>query len=156
MKQTGAALVVSLILLVALGMMAVSSMSSATLDLVMAGNEQYRTRAFVAAETGIQRAVKGGTFNSSTDVATITVASGAGGDTYSYGITRPNNGVVEVPPAGHTDNDEFGSIFFRINATGASERNTRSVQVQEVYEVVKSEGGRTCDPSLTSCDLYAP
>lgn len=156
--QSGAALVVALILLVALSLMAISSMNTATLDLIMAGNEQYRSRAFAAAETGIQRAIAGGTFNSGSDYS---ASSSAGSDTYAYSITRPNAGAVEKPPSGYSEGEgQFGTIYFRIastGSTGTSARDSRAINTQEVYEVVKASGTAACDSSGgASCDLGGP
>ena len=44
--QSGAALVVGLLLLLVLTILAISGMTTATLELQMAGNEQYQERAF--------------------------------------------------------------------------------------------------------------
>lgn len=50
-RQSGAALVVSLVLLLVLTMLAISTMSTASLEMTMAGNEQYSENAFQLAET---------------------------------------------------------------------------------------------------------
>ena len=57
-SQKGAALIVGLLLLVIVTLLAVTAMGTANTELVMAGNEQFRERAFQAAETGIEMAVK--------------------------------------------------------------------------------------------------
>ena len=54
-KQHGAALVVGLLMLVILTLLAIAGMNTASTELVMAGNEQFRENAFQAAETGIER-----------------------------------------------------------------------------------------------------
>lgn len=54
-KQRGAALVVSMVMLMVLTVLAVSTMRTAGLELLMAGNEQYAQNAFQLAETGIER-----------------------------------------------------------------------------------------------------
>ena len=51
-RQSGAALVVSLILLTMLTLLAVSTMSTASLEVTMAGNDQFGENAFQLAETG--------------------------------------------------------------------------------------------------------
>jgi Tfp pilus assembly protein PilX len=51
--QAGVALVVGLILLVVLTVLALSTLRTATLGLLMAGNDQYRENAFQLAESGI-------------------------------------------------------------------------------------------------------
>ncbi|MEM7083568.1 MAG: PilX N-terminal domain-containing pilus assembly protein, partial [Pseudomonadota bacterium] len=53
-KQQGAALVVGLILLLILTVFAVSGMSTATLELVLAGNTQFTENAFQASESAIE------------------------------------------------------------------------------------------------------
>jgi Tfp pilus assembly protein PilX len=52
-RQTGAALIVSLVLLLVLTVLAISTMNTAGLELAMAGNTQYSENAFQLAETGI-------------------------------------------------------------------------------------------------------
>src|SRR5882672_11919751 len=62
-RQRGAALVIGLILLLLLTLLAVSGMNSASLEFIMAGNEQYRANAFQAAEAGIEQSMALGAFN---------------------------------------------------------------------------------------------
>ena len=45
-RQRGAALVIGLILLLVLTLLAVTGMNTASTELIMAGNEQYRQNAF--------------------------------------------------------------------------------------------------------------
>ena len=56
-RQTGAALVIGLILLVVVTVLAVSGMNTATTELAMARNDQVSENAFQAAETGIEIAL---------------------------------------------------------------------------------------------------
>ena len=53
-KQSGAALVIGLLLLVVITVLAVSGMSTATTELAMARNDQSYENAFQAAETGLE------------------------------------------------------------------------------------------------------
>jgi type IV pilus assembly protein PilX len=62
-KQTGAALVVSLVLLVVISVLAISSINSATTELAMARNDMVYERAFQAAETGLEQAISQGRFD---------------------------------------------------------------------------------------------
>ena len=57
-RERGAALVVSLLLLSILTLLAISGLTAASLELRMAGNEQYLERAFQAADAGIERAIR--------------------------------------------------------------------------------------------------
>ena len=62
-KQSGAALIVGLLLLVVITVLAVSGMSTATTELAMARNDQNYENAFQAAETGLEQALGQGQFN---------------------------------------------------------------------------------------------
>lgn len=57
-SQRGAALVVGLVILMVLTVLAISTMRTATLDLAMAGNSQYRENAFQLAESGIDATLR--------------------------------------------------------------------------------------------------
>ena len=70
-KQQGAALVVSLILMLVITVLAISGMNTATTELAMARNDQNYENAFQAAETGLAAALGQGSFDSMAD-ATIT------------------------------------------------------------------------------------
>lgn len=59
-QQSGAALIVSLILLMVLTVLAISTMRTASLELLMAGNAQYRESAFRLAQSGIDAVVRRG------------------------------------------------------------------------------------------------
>jgi type IV pilus assembly protein PilX len=69
-KQSGAALIVGLLLLVVITVLAVSGMSTATTELAMARNDQNYENAFQAAETGLEAALAQGQFNA---VGTVSV-----------------------------------------------------------------------------------
>lgn len=65
-RQSGAALIVGLILLVVITVLAVSGMNTATTELAMARNDQNYENAFQAAETGLEQALAQGQFNTAT------------------------------------------------------------------------------------------
>jgi type IV pilus assembly protein PilX len=67
--QNGAALVVSLILLVVVTVLAISGMNTATTELALARNDQNYENAFQAAETGLETALARGSF----DTARVTI-----------------------------------------------------------------------------------
>ena len=62
-NETGAALVIGLVLLVIITVLAVSGMNTATTELAMARNDQNYENAFQAAETGLENALSRGSFN---------------------------------------------------------------------------------------------
>ena len=53
-RQGGAILVVGLVLLLVLLVLGISTMNTASLELSMAGNDQFQENAFQMAETGIE------------------------------------------------------------------------------------------------------
>ena len=67
-RQSGAALVVGLLLLVVITVLAVSGMNTATTELAMARNDQNHENAFQAAETGLEQALGQGQFNTTASV----------------------------------------------------------------------------------------
>ena len=74
-KQTGAALVVGLMLLVVITVLAISGMNTATTELAMARNDQLYENAFQAAETGLEQALGQGGFDTIGDTnLTFTVS----------------------------------------------------------------------------------
>ena len=62
-KESGAALIVGLILLVVITVLAVSGMNTATTELAMARNAQAYENVFQAAETGLEAALAQGQFS---------------------------------------------------------------------------------------------
>jgi len=70
-KQTGAALVIGLILLVVVTVLAISGMNTATTELAMARNDQNYENAFQAAETGLETALGQGNFNTAANVTIV-------------------------------------------------------------------------------------
>jgi hypothetical protein len=66
-KQSGAALVVGLVLLVVITVLAISGINTATTELAMARNHQNYENAFQAAETGLEQALSQGSFNTLAD-----------------------------------------------------------------------------------------
>lgn len=139
-KQSGAALVVGLLLLLVLTLLAISSMNTASLDLIMAGNEQYQARAFQAAEAGVQDGFINGSFNSDPTSAPFNFGPAATGDTvstYEYTVTPLLNGALQPPPPGNSEGT-FGALYFRIQSRGDSARGARAVHTQELYQVMQS------------------
>lgn len=138
-SQRGVALIVGMVLLVILTLLAISGMNTATTELIMAGNEQYQSRAFQAAETGIERTISTGVFNPAAvqDPPVVTLpppVAGQAADTFDT-MTRPR-GPSAAPP-GYTLG-EFSTEHFEIESTGESLRNASSTNVQGLYLVVPS------------------
>ena len=69
-KQSGATLIVGLILLLVLTVLGVSGMNTSRMEVRMAGNTQFRQDAFQLAESGIDIAIAGGSYNTTTEPTT--------------------------------------------------------------------------------------
>lgn len=134
--QRGAALVIGLVLLLILTLLAITGMNTATTELVMAGNEQFRRAAVMAASAGIEEAIA--------DVGVVPTAPGAaptqvqdvpfgvaGTDRFST-ATRYVGEETGLP---QSSVDRFIGLHFEIDSTGASARNARDRQVQGVFVI---------------------
>ena len=137
-RQRGAALVVGLILLLVLTLLAVSGMNTASVELVMAGNEQYRQQAFQAGGAGMEHALS--TLASVPQTATPTVVSdqavpGKTSDTYTISSLYMGDDL-DLPgfSAG-----KFIGFHYEITSTGHSARGAQSQQVQGAF-VIQSAG----------------
>ena len=141
-RQRGAALVVGLILLAILTLLAVSGMNTASVELVMAGNEQYRQRAFQAAGTGIEEALpelpsvpQDGT----PKTLTKQTVKGGGVTNQTYDVSSVYVGDdLNVPgfSAG-----KFVGLHYEITSDGYSSRNAHSQQTQGAYIIQAAGNG---------------
>lgn len=144
-RQTGAALVVGLLLLLVLTVLAVSGVNTSSLNLMMAGNEQYSQDAFQAAETGIERALAANEFNPDANLPPERQAGvriGTGGEyTAVSTLQLPGPPQLALPGASLRS---FGTYHFEIDSTGKSMRRdavTRNVQAIAVIVPLGAEAG---------------
>jgi type IV pilus assembly protein PilX len=141
-RQRGAALVVSMILLMVLTLLAISGMSTATLELQMAGNAQSSENAFQAAETGVEEALRDARLNgvntANVDPEVTETVAGTTTDRYKI-LTQhdPDNGVTKVPSGGFSMGvgKGFSAYHFDVTSTGTSSRNATQTHVQGFYVV---------------------
>lgn len=150
-RERGAALVIGLILLLILTLLAVAGMNTASTELVMAGNEQYRRNATLAASAGVERAIS--------RIGTVTTAVGAppvvlpstpmeGSETDRYSASTRFVGVERGLPQSSTD--KFVGLHYVIESTGTSARNARDRQVQGLFVVAGPGAGETTFGQLGS------
>jgi type IV pilus assembly protein PilX len=138
-RQDGAALVIGLLLLLVLTILAISGMTTATLELQMAGNTQYKERAFQAAETGIEQAIDQATFDTSkaftrTDQPVDTTIGTTNDDTYDFNMEfDKETGTTIVPGGGYSMGTGFQAYHFNIESTGRSERGAEATHTQSIY-----------------------
>jgi type IV pilus assembly protein PilX len=137
-RQDGAALVIGLLLLLVLTLLAISGITTATLELQMAGNQQYQQRAFQAAEIAIEQAIETATFNTSIPStatnAKVDPDDASNDDNYDYVMDFDDeNGTTAVPGGGYSLGTGFQAYHFNIEAVGRSERGARAEHSQSVY-----------------------
>lgn len=129
-RQRGAALIVSLILLMVLTVLAISTMRGASLGLLMAGNVQYRENAFQLAQTGIEAVLRrgdpgGGVGNCTAPVAEAPVSVAGLDGQYTTSVCY--RGVSFTPG----DSARLQTYNFEVSSTGnTDQRAARSRLVQ--------------------------
>lgn len=146
-RQSGAALVVGLILLMVLTLLAVTGMNTASTELVMAGNEQYRQNAFQAAETGIENAL--------TVLRTVPQTGGGVtvGPTRITGSANPNEQYTTTSTYEGEDTNvagfsagKFTAFHYQIDSAGMSSRNANAQHSQGAYVIQNSAGAGSFGP----------
>jgi len=160
-RQSGAALVIGLILLLVITVFAISGMATAALELLMAGNEQYQERAFQAADAGVERAMISGVYNTTVDVGNYDKTgdepvpvrgtgvqdcvqeldadgnpAGDSSDCYEYFMRfDEESGTTAVPGGGYSLGTGFEAYHFIVDSYGASGRGAASDHTQSFYIV---------------------
>ena len=136
-RQKGAALVVGLILLLVLTLLAISGMNTATLELQMAGNNQFTQSAFQAAESGVEATMQSGNFNTNVAYDSGPVAIPDSNDSYEATMEfNADNGVSPDPNGGSSIGEGgigFNAYHFDIVSTGTSNRDATATTTQSFY-----------------------
>lgn len=142
-RQAGAALVVGLVLLMVLTVLAISTMRTATLELTMAGNAQYRENAFQLAEAGLEATIE--QIEQTGPVALPTVACDAGpawgaevavpalGGSYQTRICLAGS-TVDYPGSSI---GQFRQLHYRVESRGRAPRNAEAVHARGFYVQVQ-------------------
>jgi type IV pilus assembly protein PilX len=162
-RQSGAALVVGLILLLVLTVLAVSGMATASLELLMAGNMQYQERSFQAADAGIEQALARGVYDTNTPTGTydnpaaVNPVPDRGTGQQIANCPEPDDpvdgqqceyylrfdvqsGQTPVPGGGYSLGTGFEAYHFVIDSFGTADRSAQSHHQQSFY-VVGPGGG---------------
>lgn len=139
-RQKGAALVIGLMLLVIVTVLAVSAVGTASTEMIMAGNEQYRERAFQAAEIGIERGIKKLSTIPQDNVDHTDASVDVTSQTQDkYVLTSRYLGEDDDIPGFSAG--KFVGLHYRIDSTGTSQRNAQSVHHQGAYVLGSGGGG---------------
>jgi type IV pilus assembly protein PilX len=138
--QRGAALVMGLLLLLVLTVLAISGMNSASVEFLMAGNDQFRQNAFQAAETGIEQAMVVGLFNPAIPArqTLAAVVPGSANDNYSANIDLALGGCA-LPIYGSTTgsgSSALSAVQYDVTSTGTAARNSTTTHQQGVQVLV--------------------
>jgi hypothetical protein len=133
-RQTGATLIVGLVLLLVLTVLGVSGMNTATMEVTMAANTQYQDEAFEMAEDGIDIAIATRAF---TTIAPTTVAWTGSPirdrqSVTSYMTTTP---VPDLAFSMGTSSGSVQAFHFDIVSVGRATRNATSTHNQSFYVV---------------------
>ncbi len=142
-RQRGTTLVISLILLMVLTILGVSTMSTATMDMRMASNNQYLENAFQLAETGIETTIQG--FNAAGDFPApglpncppdVTMPlSDPTPVTNLRGTFRTGTGFCGESPdfSGGSSLGKISQFHYRIDSRGASRAGSTSLNHQGFF-----------------------
>lgn len=125
--QSGAALVIALALLVILGILGTAGMRMSIAELMMAGNEQFRHSAELAASAGVEAAIA----QISRRAGASIVPSTLEGDGYTASI-RDAGDETTLPGSSI---GRFVGRHYEITSEGTAARRARDEQVQGVMVV---------------------
>lgn len=129
-NQNGAALIVGLLLLLVLTVFAVTGMSTANLEVALAGNTQFSENAFQAAESAIEAEIVQGAASPGAPRASAFVFGPAtvANTTVTYDATR-------LAPPGYSLT-EYQSDHYIINSLGLASKSASSTNEQGFYVVI--------------------
>jgi hypothetical protein len=166
-RDAGAALAIGLLLLPIATVFGVGAIVTATVELRMAGNLQYRERAFEAAEFAIEQAIASVDLSTAYTLdapklvpaasGTTIVMPGAPADGYAYRLyydpTDGSGTPEDVADAG------LQAFHFVVEAEGRSARGAHDLHVQGFY-VVRATGWSSgpaipCAVDATGCSALA-
>jgi type IV pilus assembly protein PilX len=140
LRQRGAALVVGLLLLVIITLLAITGMTTANTELIMAGNEQQRQNGFRAAENGVDEAIRdveevGTSTNACRKTGPRTVFATT--DRFTTGTLYAGTGGIQPGWGAETS----AAYFFAIRSRGAGARGAETELHQGVVKMLPVGSG---------------
>lgn len=137
--QRGAVLIISLVLLMVLTILAISTMRTASLGLLMAGNTQYRENAWQLAQRGIDTVLRAGdpgtgdTCDTAVPDAPVTIDALGGSYTtmvcYRGESMTSGNSITRVP-----------TFNYEVHADGATEQRGARARLVQGYAITGASG----------------
>lgn len=140
-RERGAALVIGLIMLLILTILAFTGVNTATTELAMASNEQFRRNAADASAAGVEVAIAALATVGSVAGATATLPATALGNDAATTYTTTTRYVGDETGLPQSSVDKFIGVHYEIESVGTSARNARDVQIQGVMVVAATGGG---------------
>ena len=132
-KQSGAALVVGLVLLVVVTVLAISGMNTATTELAMARNDQNYENAFQAAETGLETALSQGRFNTLVDANLVQNVTA--NESYTVVIQFEDSTLVPDRAFSLGVGSGIAAYHFNITSTAESRRDAGGTTDRDAFAV---------------------
>ncbi len=139
-NQSGAALVVGLILLVVITVLAVSGMNTATTELAMARNDQNYENAFQAAETGIEGNLSLGEWNPNQNTI------------YTQTINVHDSVTAVASPTG--ENTPVLDAAFSMGTGGFEAKHFNIVSIAESNRIASGGGTTDRDAEATHSQAF--
>jgi Tfp pilus assembly protein PilX len=138
-RQRGAVLIISLVLLMVLTILAISTMRTASLGLLMAGNTQYRQNAWQLAQAGIDSILRAGdpaiTDDCDTAMPGAPVVIDAFGGSHTTTVCyrgdsiTPGNSATRVP-----------TFNYEVQADGITEQRGARARLVQGFAVTGASG----------------
>jgi type IV pilus assembly protein PilX len=128
--QTGATLIVGLVLLLVLTVVGVSGMNTATMEITMAANTQFQQDAFQMTEDGVDIVL--GTRDYTTEENRV--VDWLGDPDFDRRAVTVYNMNTSVPDAAWSG-DEIEAFHFDVTSVGRGPRNATSTHTQSFYVV---------------------
>jgi hypothetical protein len=133
-RQTGATLIVGLVLLLVLTVLGVSGMRTATMEVTMAANTQFQQDAFQMAEDGIDVAIARRNFTTVTP-AVIAWLNDPARDRQSVTTFRTTTPVPDLAFSMGTSTGTVQAFHFDVVSVGRASRNATDTHTQSFYIV---------------------
>lgn len=134
-EQSGATLIVGLVLLLVLTVVGVSGMNMATMEITMAGNAQFQQDAFQMAETAIDIQIAQRDYTTTAQTSLAPLGGNPANNRQSVTTFRLTTPVPDIAFSMGTTTSAVQAFHFDIVAVGTGPRNATSQHNQSFYIV---------------------
>jgi type IV pilus assembly protein PilX len=143
-RERGAALVVGLLMLVVLTVLAITGMSTSTMELAMAGNNQHSNRAFEATSSVLEAEIRRTDIQPLAAAGNLTLIAGNQGRNYRDGAGNPVAtasartaflATTGTPGWQLGMSHAFSAYHFEASANGTAAKGASTSQLQGYYVI---------------------